>query len=172
MGKKAPIGRRPRVVRQRTRRAGRAPDDTSGRLEAALLPTSSLIDSIETGLQAVAAVDRARITADPPRYVSDSLALDDRPGSTGEWDYLLGIADSERPVLGVEVHPATNGEVSVVITKKQRSVAVLQSHMMVADIRRWIWIASGKDTVARGSTEWRRLIQAGIDLVGRQLSLP
>jgi hypothetical protein len=72
----------------------------------------------------------------------------------------------------VEVHPATNGEVATVIAKQQRSVLVLRGHLAVADIRRWIWISSGKDTVSRGSTEWRKLIKAGIHLVGRHLSLP
>jgi hypothetical protein len=131
-----------------------------------------LADLVEHGLQAVSAVDRARVTADPPSYVTDSLALDERNGSTGEWDYLLGVDEGERPVIGVEVHPSTNGEVGSVIDKKRRSVAVLRTHMAVSDIRRWIWIASGKDTVARSSTEWRRLIQERIELVGRHLKLP
>jgi hypothetical protein len=141
-------------------------------LRAVLFPRSSLADLVENGLQAVSAVDRARVTADPPSYVTDSLALDGRNGSTGEWDYLLGVDEDKRPVIGVEVHPATNGEVGSVIAKKQRSVAVLQTHMAVSDIRRWIWISSGKDTVARSSIEWRRLIQERIELVGRHLKLP
>ena len=141
-------------------------------VRSALAPTSSLVDLVETGLQALSAGDRARITVKPPGYVIDSLALDQRRGSSGEWDYLLGVEQPQRPVLGVEVHPATNGEVAAVIAKKQRSLAALQPHMAAADVRRWIWIASGKDTVARGSTEWRRLIQARIELVGRHLSLP
>jgi hypothetical protein len=141
-------------------------------LRAALFPTSSFSDLVENGLQAVSGVDRARITADPASYVRDSLALDERSGSTGEWDYLLGIDEHHRPVVGVEIHPATNGEVAAVIAKKQRSITVLQAHMTVADIRRWIWISSGRDTVSRSSTEWRRLIQARIELVGRHLTLP
>ena len=74
-------------------------------------------------------------------------------------------------MIGVEVHPATNGEVAAVIAKQQRSLVALQPHMVDRDVR-WLWIASGKDTVARGSTEWRKLIQARIELVGRHLRLP
>lgn len=141
-------------------------------VRAALFPASRLVELVENGLQAVSGVDRGRITVDPPDHVHDSLALDGRDGSTGEWDYLLGIDERQRPVIGVEVHPATNGEVAAVIAKQQRSVLALRTHMAVTDIRRWIWIASGKDTVSRGSTEWRKLIQARIELVGRHLSLP
>jgi hypothetical protein len=143
-----------------------------GGLRAALVSTSSLIGLVENGLQAVSGVDRGRVTVHPPGHVRDSLALDERNGSTGEWDYLLGIDEHQRPVIGVEVHPASNGEVATVIAKQQRSTTVLQTHMAVTDIRRWIWIASGKDTVSRGSTEWRKLIKARIELVGRHLSLP
>jgi hypothetical protein len=141
-------------------------------VRAALFPASSLTSMVANGLQAMSGVDRDRITVDPPGHVHDSLALDDRNGSTGEWDYLLGIDERHWPVIGVEVHPATNGEVASVIAKQQRSVAVLQAHMPVVEIRRWIWISSGKDTVSRGSTEWRKLIKARIELVGRHLSLP
>lgn len=141
-------------------------------VRAALFPASRLIELVENGLQAVAGVDRGRVTVDPPDHVPDSLALDGRDGSTGEWDYLLGIDEQHRPVIGVEVHPATNGEVAAVIAKQRRSVLALRAHMAVTDIRRWIWIASGKDTVSRGSTEWRKLIKARIELVGRHLSLP
>lgn len=141
-------------------------------VHAALFPASSLAELVENGLQAVSGVDRDRLTVDPPSHVHNSLALDGRDGSTGEWDYLIGIDEQHRPVIGVEVHPATNGEVSRVIAKQQRSVAVLQAHMPVVEIRRWVWISSGKDTVSRGSTEWRKLIKARIELVGRHLSLP
>jgi hypothetical protein len=141
-------------------------------VRSALLPASSLVELVENGLQAMSGVDRDRITVDPPDHAHDSLALDDRDGSTGEWDYLLGIDEQHRPVIGVEVHPATNGEVATVIAKQQRSVMVLRSHLAIADIRRWIWISSVKDTVSRGSAEWRKLIKAGIQLVGRHLSLP
>lgn len=141
-------------------------------LRAALSRTSEFTPLVRDGLQALSAIDRARVTANPPRHVVDSLALDQRPGSTGEWDYLVGVDEPQRPVLGVEVHPATNGEVAAMIAKKQRSLAALKTHITVTDTRRWIWIASGKDTVARGSTEWRRLIQARIELVGRHLTVP
>ena len=44
--------------------------------------------------------------------------------------------------------------------------------MDVTSIRRWVSIASENDTVSRGSTEWRKLIKAGIELVGRHLPPP
>jgi hypothetical protein len=141
-------------------------------VRAALFPASHLHELVENGLRAMSGVDRDRISVEPSSHVQDSLALDDRHGSTGEWDYLIGTDDQHRPVIGVEVHPATNGEVARVIAKQQRSAAALQAHMAVASIRRWIWISSGKDTVSRGSTEWRKLIKARIELVGRHLSLP
>jgi hypothetical protein len=141
-------------------------------VRAALFPASSLTNLVANGLQAVSGIDRDRITVDPSDHVHDSLALDRRDRSTGEWDYLLGVDEQQRPVIGVEVHPATNGEVAAVIAKQQRSVLVLRNHMAVTDIRRWIWISSGKDTVSRGSAEWRKLIKARIELVGRHLSLP
>src|SRR5258707_8792290 len=94
-------------------------------VRAALLPASSLTSLVENGLQAMSGIDRDRITVDPPDHVQDSLALDDRDESTGEWDYLLGIDEQHRPVIGVEIHPATNGDVATVIAKQQRSVMVL-----------------------------------------------
>src|SRR4051812_14404223 len=118
-------------------------------VRAALFPASSLVELVENGLQAVSGIDRNRITMNPPDHVHDSLALDGRDGSTGEWDYLLGIDEQHRPVIGVEVHPATNGEVASVIAKQQRTVLALRPHMDVTNIRRWIWIASKSDTVSR-----------------------
>lgn len=145
---------------------------TSQGLRATLRQTSGLLGRTEDGQQAVQPIDRARMTVEPPRYVVDSLALDNRSGSTGEWDYLLGIGEQHRAVLGVEVHPATSGEVASVIAKKQRSLVTLQSHMNIADVRHWIWIASGKTTVTKGTTEYRRLVVADIHLAGGHLKLP
>lgn len=140
-------------------------------LRAVLVSGSALLPEVRDGMQALSNPDRTRISASPSNYVVNSLALDERRGSTGEWDYLLGIDDQKSPVIGVEVHPATNGEVKAVIAKKQRTHVSLQPHMPIQHVRRWIWIASGKDTVARGSTEYRQLIQAQIQLVGRHLRL-
>lgn len=80
------------------------------------------------------------------------------------------------------VHPATKvaGIDWVVIEEPEMglhpqaltAVLLLVMELPVAEIRRWIWISSGKDTVSRGSTEWRKLIKARIELVGRHLPLP
>lgn len=93
----------------------------AGALGRALRAGSPLRSRVRAGLQALERPDKARVRPQPPSFVTDSLALDaslkDEQHNAPRWDYLLGTEDEKKPIIGVEVHPATPGEVAGVLTK-------------------------------------------------------
>jgi hypothetical protein len=100
----------------------------------------------------------------------DKSSRDDHPADP-RWDYLLGLGTLSQ-IVGLEIHPATVGEVKVVISKRKSAEKYLQKHLDgKRRVSRWYWAASG--TVAPGFTvtgkSARQLAQNGIRFVGRVL---
>ncbi|WP_428264199.1 hypothetical protein [Haliangium sp.] len=145
-------------------------------LKKALAKGSPLRDHVEAGLQALQRRDRNRVTATPSTYVADSLALDevtaDSRGPERCWDYVLGTRDARRALLGVEVHPATPGEVAAIIEKKRWADAELSRQLVPGRrVKQWYWVASGSTRLSKNTAEYRRLGLEGIELVGEHLRL-
>ncbi len=144
----------------------------AGKLASLTKADSSLIAHIKPGLQGIKSTDKKQISATPPDYVSDSLDLDAAFESTGKndnrWDYWVGTSDH---IVAIEIHPAKPSEVSVMIRKKEWGTQKASEHLSRPHIKMWYWIASGATQISRTTTEYRRMIQAGIELKGSYLNL-
>lgn len=78
------------------------------------------------------AADRDRVSDEVKRDVLETLALDAARAAAepraARWDYVLGF-EGPLGLVGVEVHPATEGEVDLVIRKKEWAKACLAREM-------------------------------------------
>jgi hypothetical protein len=103
----------------------------------------------------------------------DSIDADEamRQGNeqSNRWDYVLGHTTSEQ-MIAVEPHSASNGEISVVINKKNMAIQQLSAHFIPGVyIKHWIWVASGKTQFLPMEKNILRLDQSGIKFVGGKI---
>ncbi len=135
----------------------------------ALASQSTLAVHVQDGLGAVKDKDKKFIDASIRTQFVDSLDTDEafRVGRDQEprWDYLLGHENES--LIAVEPHSAKTDEVKAVIKKKSALEQQLQGHLNDGySIRKWIWVASGKNGFPQDSQYRRRLSQHGITFVG------
>lgn len=140
---------------------------------ALLAQSSSLRTLVKTGLGALLTKDKSYIDGDIRARFTDSLNLDAamQPAHPNDnrWDYLLGL-DSDGPVVGLEPHSATEGEISVVIKKKEHSQRQLLPHVASGKrIAAWYWVASGTVDFPNHDRAVLRCAQHGITFVGKKL---
>lgn len=146
-------------------------------LTRALVRHSPLRERVVPGLQGLESRDAGKVSATPADLVTDSLALDeslrDSQPNANRWDYLLGTQDRDRPVIGVEVHHAVASEVAAIVEKKQWAAAEAGKHFKPGHrVSAWYWVASGRTRISKNTSEWRRLVRAGITFAGARLRLP
>lgn len=85
------------------------------------------------------------------------------------WDYGVWYGASRPQVAFIEPHKARSEEVDLVIRKQRWLKDLLAGTAMPTP--RWYWLASGRVLIPRGSSYYRRLIQAGISLEARSITL-
>ena len=146
---------------------------TAGGIGGALREDSHLGEHVKPGIQALKARDRAHIESSLRQDFHDSLPLDEATAAsspnTNRWDYILGVSGNKQ-LIGLEVHPATPGEVSEVIKKKEQAAQVMQQNLRPRlFIHKWFWSSSGTAGINPNTTEYRRLVSAGIVFVGKTL---
>ncbi len=74
--------------------------------------------------------------------------------------------------MGVEVHPAKEGEIRPVIRKKQASQKRMVEELLAGrQIHPWVWLASGENRFSRNSKYRQQLAEAGIRFEARRLIL-
>lgn len=144
---------------------------------AAAEACEALRQHVRQGLQALQRADRERVRARDPRTLTGSINLDaalaDSLPNAPRWDYGVGHRPTTHAgelVYWIEVHPATDGQVSSVEAKLEwlkgwlRSAAPELSRMK----RRFIWVSSGDTSLTPMSPALRRLAQKGCVHVGRR----
>ena len=139
----------------------------------ALESQSALQPKVNDGLGAVQKAHRSHVADDIRSDFEDSLDLDEalRPehSSSNRWDYLLGHGPHRR-VVGLEPHSAADGEISVVIKKKESALEQLKPHLKTGQrVSRWFWVASGNVGFTAMERATRRLDEKGINFVGKSL---
>ena len=73
-------------------------------------------------------------------------------------------------MIGVEPHSAKSDEVSTVIAKKDRAREHLRPHLIKGcQVFEWFWVSSGTVHFPDMDRTEKRLAQANITFVGRQL---
>lgn len=146
----------------------------TGRLNRAIRPESPLKEVIESGVSAIRAAHRRRMSPEVRETVSDSMDLDaamlaEHP-SDPRWDYLLGDPKGDR-IVAIEPHPVAGGAATDVIGKKRFTERYLEQHLVSGErVDEWIWWASGKRAIAPASQQGRALARAGIRFVSGSLT--
>jgi hypothetical protein len=145
----------------------------------AVLATEALSDAYRPGLQALRNVDHAKIQCADPRSLTGSVNLDEALSQSHpndpRWDYGIGLRKRGRSehVIWIEVHPASSRHVQEVLSKLSwlRQWLVSSAPLLSRIPAAYVWLASGKVALSRGSPQRRRLAAAGIHFAGRRYGL-
>jgi hypothetical protein len=142
-------------------------------LSEALISGSSLHDQIVTGIGSVKKSDRKLIDPSVRPLFGDGVDLDAATAAefpqAHRWDYVLSIPSKDK-LIGIEPHSASDGEVRVVIKKKQNAQGFLRSHLKPKhSVAEWHWVTRGKVGFSRMDPVVRALNQNGIRFAGRSL---
>lgn len=142
-------------------------------LRAALRPTSQLLPFVADGITALRKEHRALLEESVKADLADSLDLDAGLQAAhpqeNRWDYLLGHEPSAE-VIALESHTATDGQVTVLIAKREAARRQLRAHLRDgAGPSAWIWVTEGPVGFARTEKATLRLDQAGITFAGRKV---
>lgn len=142
-------------------------------LSEALVPESTLHDQIVDGIGAIKKADRALIEPSLRKLFGDSIDLDAATAAefaqAHRWDYLLSMPSKDK-LIGLEPHSASDGEVKVVIRKKQNAQDFLRNHLKTkTQVAEWYWVTRGRVAFSRMDPAVRALNQHGIRFAGRSL---
>jgi hypothetical protein len=147
--------------------------------EEAVQQTEEIEAAYRSGLQALSAVDRARIDCTETRKLAGSINLDaelqTRYPNDSRWDYGVAWREAEDDqVFWLEVHPANSKHVDDVLKKMEwlrnwlRENAPLLKQMQGI----FIWVATGAVALPNNSPQRKRIAARGLHFAGSRLSLP
>lgn len=153
-------------------------------VEAASPPVDA---AYRSGIQALAGSHRKQVICNDPRRLTGSIDLDSalkklpEHANANRWDYGIGYKPENGPeqVVWVEVHTATEGEVSKILKKLQwlrdwlngEAEQLNQMTQLTSPDLRFVWIASSNVAIPGNSRKIRVLNQNGIPTVRKYLSL-
>lgn len=129
--------------------------------------TPDIRDAWRPGLQGLEAADRAHISVRAPRSLSGSVDLDSslasRYPNANRWDYGIGRKGVGRndQVYWIEVHPATDQEVSTVLNKLRwvRDWLSASGFPLTDPKPEFIWISSGRTSSSLSAPLRKRLAE-------------
>jgi hypothetical protein len=143
--------------------------------------TRDLEGAWRAGLGAVHERDRNRLRTEQTRRLSGSVdvesALTPRYRDERQWDYAVGFRPTNTKaevVYWLEVHPANEGEVRVVLEKLEFLRRWLRENgpKLNAMPKAFIWISSGRTSFTRTSPQQKRLSLAGLQHGGGSFTIP
>lgn len=147
--------------------------------QQAVAATPGLAAAYRRGLQAVRAPDRQRLTATKPRRLRGSVDLDDALRhaypNVNRWDYGIGARGAGGDVVyWAEVHPATDGQIGVMMAKLDwLKTWLTTSNTMLSQLRReFVWVASGRALLTQKSPKLKALAEKGLMFKGSHFRIP
>ncbi|MFM8260985.1 MAG: hypothetical protein ACKN9S_01780 [Pirellula sp.] len=154
------------------------------RFQKVVQKSESIKAAYRDGLGALIETDRNRIEVANIRHLTGSVDIDNHLRNlepyrnATRWDYLIGYQYNDgrkvtEVVYIVEVHPATEGEVSKVVKKLAWLKSFINAEVAeLAQIKsRIFWISSGKTSISPTSKKRRILALNGIELAGKKLRI-
>ena len=142
-------------------------------LTAALQPASTLLPSVQNGMDAFLARDKSLIAVSERTKIGDSLNLAealrrDFPNAN-RWDYVFSVPSVSK-LIALEPHSAKDSEISVLIAKKKHAAAQLRRHLQPRyRVSQWLWVSHRRTSFSRMEQATRRLAQEGIKYLGRSV---
>ena len=143
--------------------------------------TPDLKDSWSAGFQALSRADKDHVTAEDTRRVAGSVNVDatlqERFPNDNRWDYAVGYQPTNikgQMVYWIEIHPASSGEVKVVLAKLGWLQRWLRDSApkLKALPRAFIWVSSGKTSLAPSAHQQRQFASLGLRHAGRFFTIP
>jgi hypothetical protein len=151
------------------------------KFKKAVEDTVEIKDAWRAGLQSLRSVDKDHITSEDSRRLAGSVNVDEtlmeKYPNESRWDYAIGHqpANSKAEmVYWIEIHPARDGEVKVVLAKLQWLKKWLseKSPKLNAMRREFIWLSSGRTSFTLSSPQQKRLAVQGLQHKGRVFKIP
>ena len=146
--------------------------------------TPEVAGAYRPGLQALLAGDRPHVAAQDSRRLTGSINLDEalrqdnrNYANAPVWDYGIGHQPANRKgemVYWVEIHPATSGEIKVVLAKLAwlKRWLAQSAPKLNALPREYVWISSGKTSLTPSAPQKKQFAAQGLRQVGRILTIP
>ncbi len=154
--------------------------------QAVMATREPVRSALKPGKRGMKGEHRWQVDCAKPERITASFDLDaayaKAQPQANRWDYGLGFQeqDGKETALWIEIHPASPGEVDVVLRKHQwllnwlkteaRELASLSRRPSGGKIFFWLATASGVN-IRRGSFHARRLQNAGFDLPRQKMTL-
>lgn len=140
----------------------------SNAFQTAVESVPDLVFAYRKGLQALENGDAGCVKVGNSRLVDGSVNIDEslkkKYPKANRWDYVFSYNGK---AYYVEVHPATDGQVKVMMAKKEWLENWLQTEAQSLDAYpsaspRFYWIKSGRNGITKGSIESKKAAQAGL----------
>lgn len=151
------------------------------KFKTAVAETSEIEVAYVDGLRALRQVDRRHVTAQNTKRLAGSVDVDSTLKSKypreSRWDYAIAHRPKnlvDEMVYWVEIHPASDGEINVVLSKLQWLKDWLKAKApKLNSIRKeFIWISSGKTSFTLASPQQKRFASLGLQHKGRVFNIP
>jgi hypothetical protein len=139
--------------------------------------TPHLERAFRTGLAALVAVDKARLTVAASNRLLGSANVDAALHATqpnaARWDYVVGQKRDKLEHLNwIEVHPASGtGNISEMEAKLKWLATWMKATPLGEYPREIVWIASGRSAFNSRDPALRRLANCGLRFAGGHLSI-
>jgi hypothetical protein len=147
----------------------------------AVMETPHLAAAWQPGLGALRAQDKPHIQPHDPRALKGSVDIDGSlkhyHPTAHRWDFGIAYRHSNRPsefVYWVEIHPATEKEVNVVLDKFKWLLNWLTSdgYRLKGFECDYVWLSSGKTSLSPTSPKLKQFAQLGLRYGGKILRIP
>jgi hypothetical protein len=143
--------------------------------------TPEIREAWRIGFKALRPADRQHVDAEDTHSLRGSVDVDstlrDKYPDANRWDYAIGHRPSNLAkdvAYWVEVHPASDGEVKVVLAKLKwlkdwlRTCAQNLNSMH----KEFIWVSSGKTSFTLNSPQQKQFALLGLQHKGRVFTIP
>lgn len=147
----------------------------------AVRDTPDIAEAFCEGLRALRKADRQHVSAEDPKRLRGSVDVDravkDKYANASRWDYAVGhqVSNQGREmVYWIEIHPAKDAEVKVVISKLEWLKHWLREKAPELNVmyREFIWLSSGRTSFTLSSPQQKRLALLGLQHKGRVFQIP
>jgi len=139
--------------------------------KAAVEKTPNLESAWRAGLQALRAEDKPHIEPQDPRKLKGSVDVDAAllraEPNANRWDFGIAYQHTNRDaetIYWVELHTASDSQISVVIRKAQWLLNWLRNdgRLLAAFERDIVWVSSGATTFTPSATKLKQMSQLGM----------
>jgi hypothetical protein len=147
----------------------------------AIEQSPDLRGAYKRGLAALRRADKQHVDAEDTRLITGSMdvesCLRSKSPNDPQWDYAIGSRPRNRNdevVYRVEVHPASPGEIKVVLAKLKWLTEWLGQNARHLDAmyREFIWVSSGKTSFTLSAPQRKQFALLGLQHKGRVFKIP